>query len=924
MLSWLCLRHTPGLRAPILGLPGATHWQFQNTVHEHFFLISKTKRYTVWKLHGQSPFVWYPHIKPDASWAGKITPHLTMVKKMKRSLTYIALCLCSFALLSCTRDDSCVENSTQCSKSGIPQKCINETWVDQEACKDDLVCSLGDCVRHSSGDGTDCSGYKKKCSDDGRPMVCTDGKWQTFEPCEEPETCIKGSCQKIVTMSCINNTIQCKDDKTPQLCKNGEWTDKNTCTGDNTCKKGRCSGTQSGACSGNAKNCSDEGIPQVCDNGQWSNQSGCDTSTQKCLDGTCVSKDQSECIEYEKDCKSDEVPMICQNGSWKSLQPCEKNWKCIKGSCLPNYYLECGGSSRCTYNGFVQSCELNHWADTQSCEDTQKCLDGHCVPFVTPECMPESTKCSKFGGILSCVDGQWTDIGQCDSATEYCFEGACYNINNKVCEDGETTCKDDLLVTCLDGRWNNGRSCPAGERCLKNKCVSYNVPDCTGTETRCSPAGIAEICQNNKWEIKEICGYDKVCQDGNCVSNIHECIPSECASMPDDSYLGNVCTEHAWTGISCGCERNEDCREHFRCNTHIGYCAPDSDVSFTDSFEFLFPKTASCEKFRELNHIMTCTQTDKKFNITLTNQTNIEIISSNISNNMANLKAPNTEYYIDFSNIHDNDSIRRVVEIVWQHGSSASQWEQSKLKITDDKSKTKVFMANAQNTDMTSIFIPDGIIYGFKLEGTGPNVVKVKSIKVRPLQPSDENPNTPEWCASKPTTLHVQNDPTAYTGNICMDQGCQTCGCSSNNDCNNGYQCNTTTNTCYDVKSEECANKQDKDYFGSYFHPTLNKCTCETNFWDGQNNHSVEIPDGSYTCRSGYTCNPDAMLCSKNDAPKTITIDFLTKSTCSAMQSIPGNKNCSVINAGSNSSWMQIWFENLIFVSLKTEFFNYC
>lgn len=838
---------------------------------------------------------------------------------MKNSALYISLFAAIIAFSSC-EDKPCTENDLGCSKSGIPQKCIEQIWVDQEPCEGNLICSLGKCVKRASD--SSCTEYKTQC-DNGIPQICKDGKWVNQSECLESEICIKGRCQQKTISSCVDGQLQCSDDGIPQVCNNRLWVDKPACTDGRTClkEKGDCYSKLLDSCAGNATNCSKYGVPQVCNNGDWEDIESCDSTDEKCLKGHCVPKTQNECIDLDTQCNDDGVPQICQNGAWKSLDPCQRNWKCIGGTCLPNNYAECAGSSRCTTTGFIQTCESNRWADSRACENNQKCLDGHCVPKTTPECVAGTMSCSRYGSLLSCEDGYWVDAGQCDTS-EFCYGGTCYNNNSRICEDGKTQCSGDLLVTCLDGRWNNGRSCPAGQRCLNGKCESYSVPDCTGSQTRCSPSGIPETCVNNKWEVKSICNAYEICQEGNCVDNTPKCSTESCKAMSDDSYRGDICIEHVWEGISCGCEGDEHCRTFFTCNTGMGYCSPTGSASYTDVIKFTIPASGTCENFKSVNNMYNCVKDNNQYTFNYFDGTVVEMIASNISSSMANLKSPGTDYYIEFTNIYSPEYTNgRVIEIVWQHGSVASKWESNKLKITDNKGKSKEFMANAQNTDMTVIFIPEPDFNAFKLEATGPNVVKIKSIVIRPKQSTDENPNTPEWCASKSTSLRVPNDPTRYTGNACMDTGCLTCGCNNNSECKEGYRCDLSKHICIDIYSEECNNMPDNEYFGSYYHPTYKKCICEITFYNGETNSTVDILDGSYTCKDGYTCRPDLEYCYPNNAPKTFTIDFETQTKCNQMQSITGFKSCD-ITSGS-SQWMKIWFTNLVQVVLDTKYFNY-
>ena len=772
--------------------------------------------------------------------------------------------------------NNCTGNELQCSYSGVPQQCTDGDWVDLEECKNDEHCDNGKCIV--------CTENAIQCSDSDVPQICRDGHWENQSACEGDEVCSGGKCAKPITLVCLDNTKRCSETGRPQVCKDNEWVNDTECSSDRECKDdGRCVLKDLPECGETAKQCSDDGVPQVCENGHWKDETACDASS-RCQAGDCIRKEIPECYGTQTQCSASGVPQNCIDGKWNNLDACHDGYNCLEadGHCYPSYIPECSAERRCSSNGLPMVCKDFKWITESACEQDEKCLDGYCVPLETPECEEGVWTCADLSECVVCKNGKWESGGECNG-DEICKNGLCVDMDQNMdyffeidkCEDGATTCDGAKLKYCVNSEWKT-RFCDTNNRCVDGKCVSYTVPDCTNGDKRCTTNGIPEICKNNHWERSDnLCDAgSEICKDGDCVPS---CDPAECKLKRGDDYLGDICIDSGFAGTTCGCDTDDDCKDRYKCNQIVGFCAPENAASYTE-FSLHMPSSATCDGFHEANNLLDCTQTGKKFNLTFANYAEAEISASNIASGMANLKTPASDYYIKLSNIvTDDQPWYHTAEFVWQQGSGESTWADNQLKVTSGE-KSKNYTAVFQNEDMTTNFILENDEITF--EATGSKVVKLKSVLVRDRQDTDEQYLTQDACKNASSRL--------YYGNKCLNTACTLCGCTSDTDCKTGFQCDVEARKCIDPRSLEC-DSVSSNYLGSYYDDGYHKCIC-VSLWNRDNN---SYDSANATCKEGYTCSP-YMECAKTSS-KVFTLDFTqTPNTCEKLMSIPDTKRCDM------------------------------
>ena len=778
-----------------------------------------------------------------------------------------------------------VGSPDRCSYSGVPQKCIEGYWTDQAVCSGAENCLNGKCIT--------CREISKQCSDDGTPQECIDGKWVDKEKCSTEKTCIHGVCVTFDTSACLENFINCSENGVPQVCKNRKWEAQKPCDSEHKCVEGNCVLKNPPECGVSAKQCKSDSIPQVCQNGKWADSTPCKAGT-KCLDGYCVEETFKECLSTETRCSPDGIPQLCINDKWQNTSACLENWKCVEGMCVPNFTPECSGEKKCTDNGLVKVCENGMWTDGPLCGENEKCLDGYCVPEYTAECLDGDTSCHNVGTLQVCVNGIWRyDYGyglDCTESGSSCRHDKCRDRKNSgVCDDGDETCSGVKHRICSNGTWISD-TCPENTRCVDNKCEPYSVPDCKNGDKRCTRSGIPEICVNQKWEKGALCDDLHICNEGNCVQRFY-CEESECPKMPPSSYLGNICVEDVWYGESCGCNSDSDCQNGYKCNEITGYCSVKSAGSYTDEFQLTIPENGTCEEFERINDLSSCVQNGKNFELVFTNYAKVIISPSHyIQGGLVNLKEPGSDYYITFDNILPNNQISNTenyeAEFVWQHGSNSSNWAKSRIKFSNEEGPNKdihtlEYQAYRQNEDMGGYYIPE--LKAFRIEGTGPNVVKIKSVKIkkstdvnREYDYSVNGKHNDDWCKTF-----------QFAGNVCIDTMCKDCGCHDDTECREGYKCNKNIQRCLKDEFFICDSKSDEDYLGSG--ASFDSCVCSA-LSDSLYEY---YPPGDNPCREGFTCNELSSICYSLSAPKSYRIDFKQQpNTCEKLKTIPGVIKC--------------------------------
>lgn len=133
---------------------------------------------------------------------------------------------------------TCAEGSLQCSVSGVPQECVDNTWIDQAPCASNEVCLVGLCTA-----GAGCTpGEVIGCSSDTEQLACNAaGTAYEAVTCTAGPFCFEGVCS---TIRCAPDTTRCADDFQIEICDDsGElWNPGEVCDrrGGRVCAGGEC------------------------------------------------------------------------------------------------------------------------------------------------------------------------------------------------------------------------------------------------------------------------------------------------------------------------------------------------------------------------------------------------------------------------------------------------------------------------------------------------------------------------------------------------------------------------------------------------------------------------------------------------------------------------------------------------------------
>ncbi len=122
-------------------------------------------------------------------------------------------------------DKVCTEDAVQCKADvdNIPQKCVNNEWVDQAACN--YKCMQDGCVEKNCDEGASrCEGSNQ--------IVCNNNQEETII-CKDG--CSDNKCNDHI---CDSGYFQCSaDGKSVQQCKNNTWTTSATCGTNEACSE---------------------------------------------------------------------------------------------------------------------------------------------------------------------------------------------------------------------------------------------------------------------------------------------------------------------------------------------------------------------------------------------------------------------------------------------------------------------------------------------------------------------------------------------------------------------------------------------------------------------------------------------------------------------------------------------------------------
>ncbi|MCL2325899.1 MAG: hypothetical protein FWC40_05300 [Proteobacteria bacterium] len=399
--------------------------------------------------------------------------------------------VCDTAQGKCVAASSnCTNDAKQCA-AGIPQLCVDGSWVAQDACAENFSCFLGNCIE--DGDD-DCNDGDKQCAA-GIPQLCVDGAWAAQAACEEGLICANGNC------------IEDSDDK---------------CTSDDQCEgicseDGECIDAE---CIDNAGQCGAGGIPELCVSGRWVAQDACGwgqvcesetgecqtVSSEKTCDAAdkCVGAVAHHCLDGEIvvwDCIED---IFGSDGTCIIADSDKKAWCAVKepyDDCDYDYeFLGFWDNYMCYWEeGFVNyaGCAvsggdlylIDAYTDSLCLEDssgslrlfcngtspkTQDCDEG-CISngwatmCIDGPCVDGSQRCNVFGAPELCVDEVWVAQAECASG-QICDKGTCLTVPVVGDPCNEATfaeqCLGNSAYYCWGGKIGRDNCAAYGDACV--------------------------------------------------------------------------------------------------------------------------------------------------------------------------------------------------------------------------------------------------------------------------------------------------------------------------------------------------------------------------------------------------------------------------------------------------------------------------
>ncbi len=392
--------------------------------------------------------------------------------------------------------------------------------------------------------------------------------------CGEEDEKINSDANTSIPQVCKEGSKQCDNNGVPEICTDGSWQKLEACDADKQCQDGDCVVLNTKECNNDDKQCSKRGIPQLCVNETWTNLTPCGEK-QSCLRGECVSTVKPKCQNDDKHCMRG-IPEKCVDGAWVPQPECGNNQKCLMGDCVLESVPECDdGTRQCDADGFPQLCKNRRWQQAEECASDEVCnrQSGECVlkdDCTTAKC--KAMNADQYQG-NTCVEGDFGDVCGCNSDDD-CNKGYKCDQSSRICKKPGTTTGD--ADTCL---WHLSDAACSGSSIVH--CSAEGV--IISSESCASITGGAyagDTCILNSANNKASCGCNtnSDCKSGyecnaNHLCSKTACSASECAGRRGSKYLGDACVDsYIQNEKDCGCRTNDDCKSGYTCNTTMMRC----------------------------------------------------------------------------------------------------------------------------------------------------------------------------------------------------------------------------------------------------------------------------------------------------------------------------------------------------------------
>lgn len=234
------------------------------------------------------------------------------------------------------------------------------------------------------------------------------------------------------------------------------------------------------------------------------------------------------------------------------------------------------GEFKCVGNESYYCNSLGSWVYDARCENGCSSLTGKCI--------------TNSGG-----DNNDTDSGDfSDSANDNTDSDTNTNTETDPCtEEGAFRCNGNLQQECTYGYWRTLVECEYDCDPVTQKCLG--ATECKTGTYECI-AGNSSYCNNNFWEIKEVCQYG--CSEGKCLpedcntTRIYTCGDSKESGF---SYASYYCEYGSW-------HYDKTCQGD--CDKSTGKCKA---VCSSDEYKCEGNDSMRCKDGFWTNYITSCT-----------------------------------------------------------------------------------------------------------------------------------------------------------------------------------------------------------------------------------------------------------------------------------------------------------------------------
>lgn len=226
---------------------------------------------------------------------------------------------------------------------------------------------------------------------------------------------------------------------------------------------------------------------------------------------------------------------------------------------------------------FAVSCGSDEWVDDPQNKCDLVCVDGEakCSEFGQQFCEIAADGCWRWGRPQACSTGQVCEVDRCvasDCSSE-CTVGAtrCFSQGRQSCEADGRGC----------GVWGTPQTCPSGQSCIVDRCVSSSSDECKSGAAKCSTQGL-QVCETGtdkrtRWGTPQPCPTGQFCQLDRCVlSCFDECDVFEriCAEDGYKTCVDGAAGCRVWSSVSycsggkvCRSGYCESCEYHYQCES---------------------------------------------------------------------------------------------------------------------------------------------------------------------------------------------------------------------------------------------------------------------------------------------------------------------------------------------------------------------